>query len=197
MFPGAVKDSYDLLVKTCPTCGFNNPVVNAVCESCGVSVVSISPTVLRHLPEAELPVRNVTTKCPECSQSNSANARRCVYCDAPLDGSPNAQVKVQLTWPWGTEMLTERLLVGRESPASKELIENLTKRGFDNISRSHAEFEVVGNELYLTDLASANGTFVNGSRIPPNNRVKVLDSASVRFGSNLAVQVSIREGDTQ
>jgi hypothetical protein len=41
------------------------------------------------------------------------------------------------------------------------------------ISRRHAKLIVRGGELFITDLGSTNGTFVNGRRIEPNEEVRV------------------------
>jgi len=41
------------------------------------------------------------------------------------------------------------------------------------ISRRHAKLIVRGGELFIVDLGSTNGTFVNGRRIEPNEEVKV------------------------
>jgi pSer/pThr/pTyr-binding forkhead associated (FHA) protein len=51
----------------------------------------------------------------------------------------------------------------------------------DFISRKHAEIHARGNKLFLRDLKSKNGTFVNGRRI--TGEVKLKDKDDIRFGS--------------
>ena len=41
------------------------------------------------------------------------------------------------------------------------------------VSSKHAQIVKEGNNLFLVDLGSANGTYVRGQRIPPNQRVPV------------------------
>jgi len=49
------------------------------------------------------------------------------------------------------------------------------------VSFRHAQLTRVGSESFIEDLASTNGTFVNGSRIPARNRV------SVRAGDEISL----------
>ena len=53
----------------------------------------------------------------------------------------------------------ERLGVGRD-PTNQIVIDD------PSVSREHAAIKAVGNDHILEDLASANGTFVNGTRMP-------------------------------
>jgi hypothetical protein len=68
-----------------------------------------------------------------------------------------------------------KLLVGRESDAELVLSEDL-------VSRRHAEFSVKDGEVILKDLASTNGTFVNGQRI---KRAKLAVGDRVLVGTSL------------
>lgn len=54
---------------------------------------------------------------------------------------------------------SDRMTVGREA-ANRIVIDDPT------VSREHAAIVPVGNDHILEDLASANGTFVNGVRVP-------------------------------
>jgi len=49
------------------------------------------------------------------------------------------------------------------------------------LSRQHAQFELRGNEIYLTDLDSTNGTFVDEIRIDKPTPITV--GSSIRFGN--------------
>ena len=53
----------------------------------------------------------------------------------------------------------------------------------DTVSTSHASLEFAGGAWQLTDLASKNGTFVNGERIAPNVPIALADGDSVGFGA--------------
>ncbi len=47
------------------------------------------------------------------------------------------------------------------------------------ISRTHAKFNIVDDELVITDLDSSNGTFVNGKKIQETTKLKNNDSVKV------------------
>lgn len=51
----------------------------------------------------------------------------------------------------------------------------------DTISRVHAKIEKVGEDYYLTDLFSTNGTFLDGIRLEPNHAVPIPHGSEVSF----------------
>jgi DNA-binding winged helix-turn-helix (wHTH) protein len=65
-------------------------------------------------------------------------------------------------------------LVGRELPIDIWLDSG-------SVSRRHARVTVEGRQVWLEDLGSKNGTWVNGERI--TGRVSVPDGADLRFGA--------------
>jgi ABC-type multidrug transport system ATPase subunit/pSer/pThr/pTyr-binding forkhead associated (FHA) protein len=50
------------------------------------------------------------------------------------------------------------------------------------VSSRHALLHKVGNDLFLEDRSSANGTYVRGQKIPPGQRVRVSNGEKVFFG---------------
>jgi ABC-type multidrug transport system ATPase subunit/pSer/pThr/pTyr-binding forkhead associated (FHA) protein len=50
------------------------------------------------------------------------------------------------------------------------------------VSSRHAVLHVVGGQLFIEDKGSANGTYVRGQRIPPNQRVPVQNGEKVLIG---------------
>lgn len=72
--------------------------------------------------------------------------------DAP--GTAAAVHRVELTLGDGLPAA----LVGRSSSAAVGLLD-------PEVSRRHAELQYVRGVLYLTDLGSSNGTFLNGKRL--------------------------------
>lgn len=50
-----------------------------------------------------------------------------------------------------------------------------------HLSRQHAEFELHENQLKIKDLGSANGSFVNESRIPAHQPVRLVPGDRLRF----------------
>lgn len=50
------------------------------------------------------------------------------------------------------------------------------------VSANHAQIVKSGEQLFIEDLRSANGTFVRGQRIPPNQRIPVENGEKVYIG---------------
>jgi ABC transport system ATP-binding/permease protein len=69
----------------------------------------------------------------------------------------------------------EPVSIGR-TPENKIVVQHA------QVSSRHALIHMQGNELFLEDLRSANGTFVRGQRIPPGQRVPVQNGEKVFVG---------------
>ncbi len=50
------------------------------------------------------------------------------------------------------------------------------------VSSRHAQVEQIGGKLYVTDRSSANGTYVNGQRIPPGQRIEIGSGQKIYVG---------------
>lgn len=61
---------------------------------------------------------------------------------------------------------------------------NLTSVGAweNGVSRQHASIRRSGNNLFIIDLDSTNGTFINGNRLSPYKPTMVHDGDVIRFG---------------
>ena len=79
----------------------------------------------------------------------------------------------------------DSVLIGRASPADGIVPEvdlgDLPEAG--TISRRHARLVRGGDEVLLEDLGSANGTFINGERLPQGLQKPVFENDEVRFGA--------------
>ncbi|MFN8378373.1 MAG: FHA domain-containing protein [Anaerolineae bacterium] len=85
--------------------------------------------------------------------------------------------------------LTEQssgIVLGR-SEVGGDFVPDLDLAPFDGqnagVSRRHAALVQYNERLHLVDLDSANGTFVNSRRVPPNQPVRLKDNDAVRLGS--------------
>lgn len=77
------------------------------------------------------------------------------------------------------------VVVGRKANDTDEHISvNLAPfEGFElGVSRTHATFERVGSRLFLRDLGSTNGTWVNGERLVANHVNEVAHGDYIEFG---------------
>ncbi len=65
------------------------------------------------------------------------------------------------------------------------------------VSRQHARFELKDYSLYITDLDSTNGTYLNGLRILPRQPRVVRDGDEVRLGRLKLQILFLHPGETQ
>src|SRR5450759_5241653 len=83
----------------------------------------------------------------------------------------------------------ERATVGRRSSCDLVLADD------GEVSRTHAELELIGEEWAVTDDGlSRNGTFVNGGRI--SGRKRLGDGDVIRFGKTIVEYRCPTEGST-
>ena len=183
--------------------------------------VDLTETETQPVARAEEPVQPVAAqgartaprRCPhpDCAQLNPPGGERCVYCNRPMQTSSDSSaddvagmaaqaqgemqarvIRAALAWPWHEETeISGQLTIGREASAPNALTERL-KRDFDNVSRRHAELVIRDGALWITDLGSSNGTFVNDTRLAPRQPVRLINGARLRFAASLTATVSIR-----
>ena len=116
----------------------------------------------------------------------------------------NARLKV-LNGPGAGQVFSldrVRILVGRSDPPAILVDVDLREcelGGPPMISRRHAELQWVDGDLQLVDLDSANGTYVDGTRLTaqtpksPSQPVKLRDGVRIKLG-NLELEVVRGEG---
>lgn len=183
------------LQKTCPTCDLRNQPTSPFCASCGVSLVAVVPSEESALSTHAIADQTKKISCPNCQAENDFDSQRCIYCDHSFGkaGQGAHGSLVELVWPWGKEVLSKCLRIGRDPPAPDSLIKAIETYGYDNISRSHADLILDSPEgsVSVVDHGSTNGTFVDGIRIPPNKPTILVGGSVVRFAANLAVTIVI------
>ena len=110
-----------------------------------------------------------------------------------LGGAPTTQedetVRAVLEWPWGQKSeLSAHLNIGRDyafSPLARELTP------YTHVSRKHAELMVYGDGVWVRDLGSRNGTYVNNEEVPKGQAYLIDGDAIIRFGPLLAVSLKV------
>lgn len=103
--------------------------------------------------------------------------------------SSGEKVRAILDWPWGQRSdLTANLNIGRDhefSPFARELTP------YSHVSRRHAELLIYGDGVWVRDLGSRNGTFVNDEGVPKGQAFLIDSDSILRFGPLLAVSLKI------
>lgn len=188
-------------VKICPACGSENPVTTILC-ACGVSLATVPRSVRPEQPVAQDAVspatESITCREPTCGATNPPGQTNCTYCNAPLGeaatvmASTSGASRVILVWPWGEEPFDRSLNIGRD-PSFSPLADRLAP--FSNISRRHATLRLTNDGLEVEDLASTNGTFVDGARLPARVCRVVRGSAVLRFAASLNVTLRLTSHD--
>lgn len=81
-------------------------------------------------------------------------------------------------------LIYDRSLIGRLSEADGVKPEvDLAAFGEGGVSRKHAQITRAEGQVYLEDLSSSNGTFLNGTRLQPGLQTPLQHQDEVRFGS--------------
>ncbi|MHC9543780.1 MAG: FHA domain-containing protein [Vulcanimicrobiota bacterium] len=138
-----------------------------------------------------MPVRPPALVCPRCRKENVSSAVYCGGCGISLTGKGGIATSSKcygklVPLGGGPEYYLDRdkMLIGRKSEGD-QLFPEIDLGDVDNatgISRKHAV--VVRDELhtFVEDLGSANGTFVNESKIEEGVQHPVHDGDTIRLG---------------
>lgn len=178
-------------MKVCPSCGERNAATSMLCTRCAVSLISvpISDPSTAIIQEGRSKVEGDDgLSCPNCGALNSREAQICETCSSRLSKGEDCCVArgFAIEWPWSTVVVSNYLAVGRD-PEFSPVAEELEK--YDRVSRRHAEFRIGDGCLFLKDVGSSNGTFVNERRLFPHEEVEVRIDTVIRFASQLTVKI--------
>ena len=150
-----------------------------------------------------------TIKCRECGAVNTIDRLRCTTCNSilrPGTGLLGVASLAELESKFGGKTLPHRLflnvldmdkmiiveledsvehIIGRRDPVTgeKPSIDLASyQAGQKGVSRRHARLRIDGKKMYLSDLRSANHTYVNNKQLPPDTEVLVHEGDEMRFG---------------
>lgn len=105
-------------------------------------------------------------------------------------GPEAANVVAVIEWPSGaTTEFSAQLNIGRDRGFCPFATEMTSER---HVSRRHAVLEVCAEGIWVRDLDSRNGTFVNDEKVPSGRAVLVHRDAQIRFGPHSAVQLTLK-----
>jgi hypothetical protein len=106
----------------------------------------------------------------------------------PESEAPPLQAVVE--WPWGFTMdLKDRLKVGRDYHFCLFAAE---LQPYLHVSRKHAELTPCPEGVWVRDLKSRNGTFVNDDELPKGQAYLVDSDATIRFGPHCTIFLKIK-----
>lgn len=170
-------------VRVCPTCGGENALSVIRCTQCGVSVAHISLTEPAPLALAA-GTEQTPVSCPNCEALIPPESVVCPYCGESL----GMEVRLIVEWPWGEETIDWELIVGRD-PECSPLAARLQQYG--NLSRRHARLWPAADGIWIEDLGSTNGVFVNGKRLTPHQPLLLTESGLLRLAKDFVVRVRV------
>jgi hypothetical protein len=189
----------------CPSCGTRYADAVEMCPSCVEFLVPGEPEPAPEPePTAPLPAMPAPRTCPEpgCGTAlapdgrcpvhalDALSAEASAYAPPPGAATGAATGEFVLEFPWGAVPIGPgETLVGR-SPDAGALAGPL--RPYDNVSRRHALVYREGGALYVRDLGSTNGTYVNERQVAEHSPVRVREGDVVRFAANLTARVRER-----
>lgn len=100
------------------------------------------------------------------------------FTEIQLGNRPVTSVEMRRPTLWGAQLATPRVIEGRCTVGAAEK-NDIVVSGDPMVSRIHAELEVRADGVWVKDLASTNGTYVNGVRVGLG---RVDDCAKLRIG---------------
>ena len=81
---------------------------------------------------------------------------------------------------------SHRLVIGRSDDKSDVIVEH------ESISRTHAVLEKRGHHLYVADLGSSNGSWLNGSQLAQSDRPKVMMAGDTVCFGDISLRFSVK-----
>jgi hypothetical protein len=164
----------------CPVCQAEHPEKTLFCDKCGSYLLEDSQKTTDPIAVGELTwmEREEPPKVPEEEVVSLVSLRLSI-----LDSGRDVDLP-----------LTKEVIIGRLDPASDCFPEiDLTSDGGlkKGVSRRHAKITRRGNEVFIEDLGSMNGTFLNRKKLTPY-LPQVLKSGDELQLGGLILQVSFR-----
>ena len=176
--------------KTCPTCGTVNRIGIVFCENCGTNLLTGEPPAgtrsVTDVSEAELDAAAATVQFADDEEHLPDGTSQ-------FDAGMKLRIQIMMsrlpltiTPEEGKEIVLGRLEATTDTP---EAVNFTPYAAYPlGVSRRHASLKLSGNRLEIRDLASNNGTFLNGTQIWPDE-VHVLRSGDTIRLARMKLQV--------
>jgi pSer/pThr/pTyr-binding forkhead associated (FHA) protein len=116
--------------------------------------------------------------CPACTHENRPAAFFCAQCGTKLHFAVVAQGRLlRMNGPLQSrriELPSTVCILGRDPNSTVHLEE-------ESVSKQHARVSLQEGRIYIEDLGSSNGTFVNGRRV--HEKIELRPGDLVRLGA--------------
>ncbi|TEB07769.1 50S ribosomal protein L40e [Pelotomaculum schinkii] len=181
--------------KVCPACGEHNPPVLLECKKCetdltGVKVVDSASELsdtLEKEDSAKVDTQQELVKICDCGAHNPPQARKCISCGEDIsDIRPTATFQKQNIYALQSvsddySFVIDKpvTIIGREA----EMQDYLAQKPY--VSRQHAKFTIVGNEVFIENLSSTNHTFVNNALISKESPTLLKEGDEIGLGGKV------------
>ncbi len=180
---------------TCPSCRHQNMEGALICEVCGKPLHARHSTATKAIEgqsasdTLSVPMPAVFENGESSVEAREANALGTMA--APREAEEfliSARLVIPLEEGDVSEhviAVEDRIVIGRVDHRTDFLPDlNLSRYAAweKGVSRLHAAIHRDGGQLYLVDLASTNGTYLNGERLSPREPHVLADGDSVRLG---------------
>jgi hypothetical protein len=165
----------------CSKCNHTNMAGAVFCSECGMPLSAADP---------------LTTQTMTDSHTREVSKQRPVPSSAPQPVAPNNWVTLHLLDTGQVLPLAERneFTLGRISegqPIMPDIDLSPYQAYARGVSRLHAVLKRESSHVFLMDLGSANGTFVNGKRLNPNVDHSISNGDVIALGK-LKIQVLLK-----
>lgn len=155
----------------CPNCQYKEMTGAIHCSNCGAQLVRLTPAT------GELPIVGID---PEARRSSKREMP-----SSPVNLHPRLSLKMVDSGQILPLADRTEFTLGRSGEGQPILPDvDLTPHGaFDNgVSRLHAILKMVEERLVIMDLGSSNGSYLNGSRLPPFLETPVIHGDIIDLG---------------
>lgn len=167
----------------CPNCNYQELAGAIFCSECGAQLIFPPEESARGTVVYAAPADGLEPEAP-------------VYTAPYAAGSPQAAVSLFIIEQDVLLPLEprEELTLGRTS-AGQPVVPDIDLAPYHayecGVSRLHAALKIQDNRLSIMDLGSANGTRVNGKRIPPQKTYPLMHGDVLTLGK-LKIQILVR-----
>lgn len=159
----------------CPACGRRFKPGTLFCSECGIYLSSESPLPTEPISEQELPASKITSEPPTSGITE------------PLEAAATLRITVirsdrQVLFP----LPIDEICLGRRDISRGVFPDlDLAPDGglAEGVSRNHARIYQKDNHLFVEDIGSANGTYLNNHRIIPYLPYQLRQRDSLQLGT--------------